>query len=374
MKDERLAFGMMRLPRLDEEDRGSIDIEQTKKMVDAYIKAGFSYFDTAYRYCMGNSETAVKTCITERYPRESCRIVSKLPSCVLECKEDRDRVFNEQLEKTGARYFDNYLLHNVSESTIDRFNEFDCFSWLKEKRDSGAVGHAAMSFHGTPELLDKLLTEYDFIEFVQLQLNYLDWESPSVRARECYETVIRHGRRVLVMEPVKGGALASLPADIEARFLASEPDMSIASWGIRFAATLPGVEMVLSGMSNVEQMEDNIRTMSEFRPLTDEQMKLCLDAARQIRESIVIPCTACDYCVSKCPLEIPASSYFDLINRMARENIKRPDWDMRDDYKKITETKTKPGDCLGCGMCEEACPQHLQIRELLKNVSNLFEA
>lgn len=373
MMDDRLAFGMMRLPLLDEKDRGSIDIEQTKKMVDAYLGAGFAYFDTAYRYCMGNSESAVKTCVTDRYPRENYRVVSKLPSNVLESAEDRDRVFNEQLEKTGAGYFDNYLLHNVSESTIDRFLQYDCFNWLKEKLGTGLVKHAAMSFHGTPELLDKLLGEYDFIEFVQLQLNYLDWDSPSVRARESYETVIRHGRKVLVMEPVKGGALASLPEGIEARFRASEPEMSVASWGIRFAATLPGVAMVLSGMSNVGQMEDNIRTMADFRPLTEEQMQLCLDAAREIRESITIPCTGCEYCVSKCPLEIPAFSYFDLINRMGRENLKKPDWDLRDDFEKLTETKAKPGDCLECGLCEEACPQHLEIRELLKTVSGLFE-
>lgn len=372
--DKRLAFGMMRLPLTDANDKGSVDLEQVKVMVDRYLEAGFSYFDTAYRYCGGMSERAVKTCVTDRHPRENYRVVSKLPSSSLQAAEDRDGVFSDQLHKTGAGYFDIYLLHNVSESTVDRFLEFDCFTWIREKLNALAIRHAGMSFHGTPELLEKLLSDYDFIEYVQLQLNWLDWDSPTVRARECYETVLRHGRKVLVMEPVKGGVLAVLPEQIEARFRASEPDMSMASWGIRFAASLPGVEMVLSGMSNTAQMEDNLRTMSDFRPLTEEQMRMCFDAAREIREAIPIACTGCDYCVNKCPQSIPSSGYFDLINRMARENRREPNRRLREEFAKLAAAAPRPSDCMGCGVCETVCPQHLDIRMFLNRVSELFEA
>ena len=251
MNAKKLGFGLMRLPKNDPANAGDIDIEQVKKMVDLFLSKGFTYFDTAWMYCGFNSEATAKTVLVDRYPRDSFTLATKLHNGFFNSLEDRDRILREQLTKTGAGYFDYYMLHGVEEGSYPKYEQFDCFHWLKKKKEQGLMKTIGISFHAGPELLDEILTKYPFIEFVQLQINYLDWESQWIQSRRCYETAVMHGKPIIVMEPVKGGTLARVPAEVEKLFRAHTPDASPASWAIRFAASLPGVMMVLSGMSSL---------------------------------------------------------------------------------------------------------------------------
>ncbi|MBE6103701.1 MAG: Fe-S oxidoreductase [Erysipelotrichaceae bacterium] len=372
--EKKLGFGLMRLPLLDKTDSTSIDLEQAKKMVDLFIERGFTYFDTAWMYHKYASETAAREVLTSRYPRESFTLATKLHAEFFETFEDRDRIFNEQLRKTGAGYFDYYLLHGVEGRMLPKYEKYDCFNWLLEKKKQGLVRHVGLSYHDTPELLDEILTRHPEMEFVQLQINYLDWESQWIQSRGCYEVATKHGKPVIVMEPVKGGTLANVPEEVTNLFIGYDESRSIPSWAIRFVASLPNVMVVLSGMSSMEQIEDNTGYMQDFVPLTEEERQMCLKAADIINSQTAVPCTACHYCTDGCPMQICIPEYFSLYNEDMRENLEEKGWTISfTNYEMLTENHGKASDCLQCGQCEGVCPQHLHIIDYLKDVAEHFE-
>ena len=364
----------MRLPLIDPKVATSIDIEQMKQMVDLFIEKGFTYFDTAWMYMGFSSEDATKKALVERHPRNTYTLATKLHSGFINTKEDRDKVFNAQLEKTGAGYFDYYLIHDVEEASYKKYNQLDCFTWLADKKAQGLVKDMGFSFHDTADLLEEVLSAHPEMEFVQLQLNYLDWENEWVQSRKCYEVCVKHGKPVVVMEPVKGGTLAKVPAEAEALFRAANPEMSISSWAIRFAASLPNVMMVLSGMTTLEQMQDNVSYMSDFKPLTDEEVALCTKVADIINAQIAVPCTGCSYCTEGCPQQIAIPKYFSLYNDLMREDMEHKGWTIYyTKYSDLTQEFGKAEDCIECGQCEGICPQHLSIIDYLKQVSARFD-
>ena len=360
----KLGFGLMRLPMVE----GGVDIEQTKKMVDIFMGAGFTYFDTAYVYINGNSEKAFKACVSERYPRESFQLATKMPCGMLKETADLDRLFNEQLDRTGAGYFDFYLLHNIGARDLEKLDELDAWNWLKGIKEKGLAKHIGFSCHDSAENLDKILTAHPELEFTQLQINYADWESPDVQARLCFEVAQKHNVPVIVMEPVKGGNLASLTGELETVFKTADPDASISSWAIRYCASLEGTVTVLSGMSNIEQMEDNVKTMSAFKPLSDDDRKVIDKAVEVIASIPQIQCTDCKYCVEGCPQDIAIPNIFRSYNQYKI-------------YQSLPSLKGslgwlrggKPSDCIECGLCEGSCPQHLPIIELLGEVAELVK-
>ncbi len=366
---KKLGFGMMRLPMKGSE----VDYEELNKMVDTYLERGFTYFDTALMYCDGKSEEAVKKAIIERHPRDKYTIATKLHAGFFKNKEERDNVFKGQLEKTGAGYFDYYLIHDVNSHSYPHYVENDCFNWLREQKEKGLVKTMGFSFHDGPEFLDKVLTEHPEMEFVQLQINYLDWESMGVQSRKCYEVAEKHGKKVIVMEPVKGGTLANIPSSAEAMFKARDSKASVPSWAIRFAASLPNVMMVLSGMSNLSQLIDNTDYMQDFKPLTEDEKQMVLKAADIINGNITIPCTGCSYCTGGCPKNIAIPQFFSLYNADMQE-CKEKGWTPQGEYYiNLTKTNPKASECIKCGKCEKICPQSLPIRKYLEDVAKHFE-
>ena len=362
-----LGFGLMRLPQ--KEDK--IDVEQVKVMVDRFMDAGFTYFDTAWAYA--GSEDAIRQTLVERYPRESFQLATKNAAWI-NCKTREDAVaqFETSLEQTGAGYFDFYLLHNLGEMRTQVFENFDMWNFVREKKAEGKIKHYGFSFHATPEELDEILTEHPDAEFVQLQLNYADWENPAIQSRGVYEVARKHGKPIIVMEPLKGGLLANPPESVAEILKEAEPDMSVASWGVRFAADLEGVMVVLSGMSNTEQMEDNLSYMKDFDKLTDEEREHIEEARQRLAQIPLIPCTTCDYCAKVCPMNIGISGSFTaknvhtLYDDMAA--AKHQEWWLIDGHGKKHAIE-----CIGCGACEDACPQHISIRKELADVAKLFE-
>ena len=370
---KKLGFGLMRLPLTDPNDGASVDVELLKTMVDTFLEKGFTYFDTAWMYCGFQSECAIRKALVERHPRDSYTLADKLHAGFLQAKDDRDRIFHEQLKKTGVDYFDYYLLHDVGTDHYKTYQELDCFRWLEEKKARGLARHIGFSYHDNAELLDRVLTEHPEVEFVQLQLNYLDWDSEGVQSRKCYETAVKHGKPVIVMEPVKGGTLARVPESVEKMFREARPEMSIPSWAIRFAASLEHVMVVLSGMSNMEQLLDNTDYMADFQPLSAQEQALVKKAVDAINSTIAIPCTGCSYCTEGCPQRIAIPKYFSLYNADLQE-IKEKSWRPQGEYyTRLTMNFGKASDCLECGQCEQVCPQHLPIIRHLKDVAARFE-
>lgn len=368
---KKLGFGMMRLPLLNEEDKKSIDKKTVCQMVDTFMERGFTYFDTAYMYHEYESERAMKDVLVTRKDRDSYTLASKLPVMQLKEKEDMERIFNEQREKCGVEYFDYYLLHALDAEHYKTVKRLDCFGFAMQKKAEGKVKHVGFSFHDSAEVLDQILTEHPEAEFVQLQLNYLDWEDAKVQSRKCYETAVKHGKKVVVMEPVKGGTLAKLPKKAEDVLKALHPDWSAASWAIRFVASLENVMVVLSGMSTPEQMDDNTAYMKEFEPLTEKEKQVLLgEVVDSIHEAAKIPCTACRYCVEGCPMNIAIPEYFALYNDEITDKG-NPEHAKR--YAELTKEHGKASDCVECGQCEGACPQHLPAITWLKKIAEVFE-
>lgn len=363
----KLGFGLMRLPQ--KEDK--INMEEVCRMVDSFLEAGLNYFDTAYVYHGGQSEVAAREAIVKRYPRESFYLATKLPAWCIKGEEDIDKIFNEQLERAGVTYFDFYMLHSLEDGgNYDTYEKYDCFKWGLQKKAEGKIKHFGFSYHGSPELLEEVLDKHPETEFVQIQLNYADWNNPVVRSGELYEILYRRNIPMIVMEPVKGGTLASLKPELEAKYKEVKPDASIASWAFRFVASLPGVMTILSGMSNEEQMKDNIETFANFEPLSDKERALVDEVTKIMLDIPQIGCTSCKYCCDGCPANISIPDVFRTVNTIRLYNEEfRP----KNFYNGLVQRSGRASECIGCGQCESVCPQHLPIIELMKEASKVLD-
>ncbi len=364
---KKLGFGLMRLPKRDD---GEYDMEQVKAMVDLFIAKGFTYFDTAWGYDNGKSEEAAKTALVDRYPREAYQLATKLPAWCASTEAEAKAMFETSLARTGVDYFDYYLLHNLGDARTETFDNFHIWDFLAEKKAVGQIKHLGFSMHDRADKLDEILTAHPEMDFVQLQINYADWESATVEARKCYEVARKHHKPVIVMEPVKGGSLAKLPAHVEEIFKSANDDASISSWAIRYAASLPGVMMVLSGMSSLEQMEDNLETMVDFRPLNEMEHGVIAEVVEELDKMPQVPCTDCRYCVKGCPQNVAIPGIFKAMNnQMIYGNVAGA----KGNYAFATGGVNVASKCIGCGACEEVCPQHIKIVEQLKKAVEMFE-
>ena len=363
----KLGFGMMRLPRKGD----GIDIEETKKLVDAFMISRFNYFDTAFAY--PGSEEAIKEALVNRYPRKSYYLASK---CAIwsgcKEKEDAEKELDISLERTGAGYFDFYLLHALNKYSAKTFEEWGLWEYFLKKKEEGLIKHLGFSFHDSPEVLDDILSKHPEAEFVQLQINWADWEDPKVQSKGSWEVARKHNKDIIVMEPVKGGLLADPHPLVKEVFSSSDPNASPASWAIRFAASLDGVMTVLSGMNTLEMLGDNVKTMWNFKGFDAKQMET-IEKAREVFSSLPsIPCTKCDYCAKVCPMDIGISGTFAAMNTLllyGNETI------AKDRYKALVINKGRknPEKCIKCGKCEEACPQHIEIRSNLEKAKEHFQ-
>jgi len=364
----KLGFGLMRLPKNPD---GSIDVPQTSKMVDLFMEAGGTYFDTAYVYDGGASEAATKLALVDRYPRESYTLATKLNAWLMSPTEEAAKQqFYTSLERTGAGYFDYYLLHALQDANYKIYEEYGLWDFVKGLKEQGLVKHYGFSFHASPELLEELLTAHPDVDFIQLQINYADWENPDVASRANLEVANRHGVPVTIMEPVKGGSLANPAKSVRDIFQAADPDASCASWAVRFAASQKGIITVLSGMSNIAQMEDNLSYMKEFRPLNEEEYAV-IDKVREALKTLpTIPCTACHYCTDGCPMGIRIPEIFKIQNQFLGDLNMRP---AKEAYAKVIQDAGKASDCIHCLQCESACPQQLHITEYLAECAANFE-
>lgn len=367
LSNSKLGFGLMRLPK---DKQGQIKLDEVQRMVDSYMERGFNYFDTAYVY--EGSEEAIRQTLVEKYPRDVYTLADKLPAWKLTCQEDVERIFQESLNRTGVDYFDFYLLHSVEKSHYPTYEKYQCFDFIQEMKKQGKIKYMGFSFHDDADFLDKVLTEHPEIDFVQLQLNYLDWKNGVIQSRRNYEVARKHHKPIIVMEPVKGRTLASFSDDIERIYKDYAPQKSIASWALRYVASLEGVMTILSGMSNAQQMNDNLDTMTHFEKINNEEAKLIKQVTDQVLSYPTIPCTKCRYCTPGCPMHIQIPDLFTAYNsaKMYGENRRYDTY-----YKDHSTGDYQPAKaCIACGQCESVCPQHLEIISLLKEVSEVFDS
>lgn len=369
-----LGFGMMRLPLLAEDEFRNIDYEQVNEMVDAFMDAGFNHFDTAYVYHEGVGESTFKKCVVDRYPRESYKISTKLPLFIIREESQLEPIFAEQLEHSGVEYFDYFMLHNVSGLTDAAWKNVDLYSFIQKKKEEGYIKHIGISTHGNAEFLEEILIEHPELEFVLLQINYLDWEDEAIESKKCWEVARKYGKSVMIMEPYKGGFLADVPEDAEKLMKEYNPDKSIVSWAMRFVANLDDVCVVLSGASDLEQMKNNIDEFKNADPLNDDELAILEKVSEIINSNITVDCTKCRYCVDSCPEDINIAKIFDLYNK--HKMLGKDDWTQPGNtYLNYTKL---PGvgiasDCMECESCIEECPQQINIPEVLKDVAKTFE-
>ncbi len=373
--DKKLGFGMMRLPKLEEDDAASIDLEQVKQMADLFLDRGFCYFDTAYPYHQEQSEIALRKALVERHSRDSFILADKMPILRVKDTADYEMYFKDQLKKCGVDYFDVYLLHNLGRDRYIKTERYGGFPFIEKMKKEGYVRNIGFSFHDDAQTLDRILTEHPEVDVVQLQINYLDWDSIAIQSGKCYETVKKHGKKLIVMEPVKGGTLAALPeAAMEVFNAYYEKENaghipSPASLAIRYVASLSHVNMVLSGMSSLSQLDDNTSYMQEFKPLSDGEKELVAKITDILNSTIKVQCTGCRYCLEECPKSINIPDYFGLLNMHAVTGKTSNMY-----YERFSMNHGKASECLQCGKCEGICPQHIGIREALKEFKALYEA
>ena len=367
----KFGFGCMRLPQTNENDPSKIDQELFNEMVDIYMEKGFNYFDTSYAYHNGASEIAIRKAVVERYPRESYLICDKMPTWALTSPQDNEKFVNEMLERLGIDYFDVFFIHNINVPWFKLAEDNNTFEYIKKMKDEGIAKKIGISFHDNSKLLSKLLEKYgDILDIVQLELNYLDWEDPIIEAHKCYDLCVENDCDVYVMEPLKGGVIVNTSKEIEDEFKAFNPDASIASFAIRFCASLEHVKIVLSGMSKMSDLVDNCNTYENFEPLSDDEIDFLQKMALKLRESVAVPCSECGYCVDACPEMIPIPEYFYLYNSSKNQpesNIYRHYFD------KLGDEKVPADECTYCGTCLDHCTQKIDIPEELEKVCEHFE-
>ncbi len=363
---KKLGFGLMRLPMKGEE----IDIEQTKRMADTFMAKGFTYFDTAYVYIGGKSEVALKEAVVDRYPRESFQCATKLPLWDFKEPAEMEKVFEESLSRAGLTYYDFYLLHAMDHEKVKKADALDAWGFMKRLKAEGRAKHIGFSFHDSADVLDEILAAHPEMEFVQLQINYADWEDENVQSRKCYEVARKHQKPVIIMEPVKGGSLATMPPQVQQVFQKANPNASVPSWAVRYAASLEGVITVLSGMSNEEQLNDNTSYMENFQPLSDQERGTVSQVVDILRTIPTIPCTKCKYCVDGCPQKINIPGIFAAMNTLTLYNNEAG---AKRSYENSVKEGGKASDCIQCGSCEAHCPQHIEIIETLKKAAAALE-
>ena len=364
--NKKLGFGLMRLPKIGEE----FDLEQIKKMVDTFLEAGYNYFDTAWLY--KGSEEIMRKALVDRHPRESYTIATKMAAWMSKSKDEALDQYYSSLKKSNAGYFDYYLLHNLGEDRTAFFDKWNLWDFVQEEKKKGRIRHVGFSIHSSAEDLESILQNHPEMEFVQLQINYADWDDLQIQSRRCYEVARKYNKPVIIMEPVKGGLLANPPPRVADVLKKADPDRSYASWAIRFAASLDGVFSVLSGMSNMEQLNDNIASLNNFQKLSDAEQQTISEARKELQKVSMVPCTFCDYCAKVCPENIGISATFNALNAYKLYG------DMKfalgqENWFVVHKGKKRANQCINCGKCEKSCPQHLAIRKYLKEASDIFQ-
>lgn len=369
-----LGMGMMRLPLLDENDQTSIDIEQVKKMVDIFMENGFNHFDTAFVYHETVGEETFRKTVVERYPRDSYKIATKLPLFVITEESQLEPFFTQQLENCGVDYFDYFMLHNVSGFTENAWKNVDLYSFIEKKKQQGYIKHIGLSTHGNAEFLEEILFTHPELEFVLLQINYLDWEDEGIEAKKCWEVARKYNKQIMIMEPYKGGFLADVPEEAEKIMKECNPDKSVVSWAMRFVANLEDIDVILTGASNLEQLENNISEFKNAEPFNEEELEVLDKVSQIINSNITVDCTKCRYCVDVCSEDIDIAKVFDLYNK--HKLLDTEEWTQFGNaylnYTKLSDVGIA-SDCIECELCIEECPQSINIPDVLKDVAKTFE-